>query len=167
MKRDVTRAMRHLPQCAVRTCTHEADPRWFARDVNGHAVMICDGHDPTPPADEVTPAAPDPSVYDLAERIVRHGYSATAAEVERIAYALIVEAARALPPELLTDRQLWVAKLYAAQVTKTEAAIAAAWEPATRDGVQVVRCRRCRFEAFPFAAATIEDHMKTCTPETR
>lgn len=181
--------MRSLPQCAVRTCTHEADPRWFARDVNGRAVMICDGHDPTPPASEVTPAAPDPGVYDLAERIVRHGYSASAAEVERIAYALIVEAADAkardtelgelrdlafaihadigLSPEQLEVKQRLIADRYAKQVAKAEAAIAEAWEPAARDGVQIVRCRRCRFEAFPFADATIEDHMQTCAPETR
>jgi hypothetical protein len=88
-----------LPQCAVLSCINTADPRWFARDAKGRAVMICDGHDPMPRADEVAPAAPDPGVHDLAERgahdlaesVVRHGYSPTASEVERIAHALIVE----------------------------------------------------------------------------
>jgi hypothetical protein len=151
--------------------------------------MICDGHDPTPPASEVTPALPDPSVHDLAERIVHHGYSATAAEVERIAHALIVEATNAkerdaeldalrdlafaihadieLSPEQLEVKQRLIADRYAKQAAKAEDAIAEAWESATRDGVQIVRCRRCRFEAFPFADATIESHMQTCTPETR
>ena len=180
-----------IPQCAVLTCTNVADPRWFARDVNGRAVMICDGHDPTPQANAVASASPDPDVHDLAERIVRHGYSATAAEVARIAFALIVDAANAkerdaelvelrdladlvsdadisaLPPELLAVRQRWIADRYAKEVAKVEAAIAAAWEPATHDDVQVVRCRRYHFEAFPFAVATIEDHMKACTPEAQ
>jgi len=123
-----------LPKCAVLTCPNAADPRWFARDVNGHAVMICDGHDLTPTADEVTVRPPDPSAYDLAERIIYNGYRPTAEEeVERIAVALIAETARvkerdaelaelrdladlvddadilALPPELREVRLRWVA----------------------------------------------------------
>jgi hypothetical protein len=195
---DIDMRRKLMTKCAVLTCTNEADPRWFARDVNDRAVAICDGHEPMPRPDEVAVRPPDPSAHDLAARIVCNGYSPTAAEVERVAHALIVETTRvivetarvkeceeelaelrdladlvsdadisALPPELLAVRQRWIADRYAKEVAKVEAAIAEAWEPATRDGVQVVRCRRCRFEAFPFADATLEDHMKACSPGAR
>lgn len=42
-----------MEKCAVLTCTNTADPRWYACDVNGRAVMICDGHDPMPSVSEV------------------------------------------------------------------------------------------------------------------
>lgn len=61
--------MKRLPKCAVLTCLNEADPRWFAHDANGCAVMICDGHESAPRADEV---AIDPP--DLAERIERNDF---------------------------------------------------------------------------------------------
>ena len=79
-----------LPKCAVLTCTNEADPRWYARDANDHPVMICDGHDPMPPPSEVAVRPPDPAAKDLADRIVRNGYSPTPAEVARVAHALVV-----------------------------------------------------------------------------
>jgi len=41
-------APRALPLCAVIGCTNDADPRWFARDMDGDRAMICDGHDPYP-----------------------------------------------------------------------------------------------------------------------
>jgi hypothetical protein len=52
-----------LPKCAVRRCANTADPRWFARDANGHAVMICDGHEiPLGPDDvEEAPRTPGPA----------------------------------------------------------------------------------------------------------
>jgi len=50
-----------------------------------------------------------------------------------------------------------------------EAAIEAAWETIDRGPdatgahtIQVARCRRCGFEAFTFADATIEEHMAKC-----
>jgi len=36
------------------------------------------------------------------------------------------------------------------------------WESIKRAGVRVVRCRWCGFETYPFADATIDEHMKTC-----
>lgn len=42
-----------LPKCALLTCPHEADPRWWACDVNDHPVMICDGHFREPKPSEV------------------------------------------------------------------------------------------------------------------
>jgi hypothetical protein len=180
-----------LPKCAVLTCTNEADPRWYATDVNGRAVMICDGHDPRPQPDEVTVCPPDPSAHELAERLV-NGFSASREEVVHVARALLTEAARAkeqeaelaelrdladlvrdadiisLPPELLAVRQRWIAdrcaKEHAEAEAEIEAEIAEKWELIKRAGVLVARCRRCSFEAFPFADATIEDHMKACRP---
>lgn len=127
--------MEKLPKCAVLVCLNEADPRWFARDVNGRAVMICDGHDPTPPAAEVCVCPPDPSAKDLATRIIRNGYSPTPDEVERVAHALLAEQKElaelrdladlvndadisALPPELLAVKQRWLAERHAKEVTK-------------------------------------------------
>lgn len=133
-----------LPQCAVLTCTNTADPRWLARDVNGRAVMICDGHEPPPKADEVAPCPPDPSARDLAERVVHNGYSATFGEVERVAHALLAEVSctraqaaelaelrdladlvsdadiSTLPPELLAVRQHWLAARHAKEVAEAE-----------------------------------------------
>lgn len=37
-----------------------------------------------------------------------------------------------------------------------------AWEIIRRGRVSVARCKHCGFEAFPFADATIGDHMKAC-----
>lgn len=173
-----------LPQCAVLTCTNTADPRYYARDVNDRPVMICDGHDPTPRADEVAVCPPDPPALDLATRIVRNGYSPTPGEVTRLAAALVADQEElselrdladlvndadisALPPELLAVKQRWLAERHTKEVAEVEAAIAETWEPIKRAGVSVVRCRRCSFEAFPFADATIEDHMKACTREVR
>jgi hypothetical protein len=130
-----------LPKCAVLTCTNEADPRWYARDVNGRCVMICDGHEPTPRPTEVAVCPPDPSAQELAEDIV-NGSSAARCEVERIAHALLAESARAkvqetelaelrdladlvrdadisaLPPELRAVRQRWIADRYAMEMTE-------------------------------------------------
>ena len=56
-------------------------------------------------------------------------------------------------------------KLRGAQAeAEAEVAIAEKWELIKRAGVSVARCRRCSFETFPFADATIEDHMKACVP---
>lgn len=167
-----------LPKCAVLTCANEADPRCYARDVNDHPVMICDGHEPMPKSSEVAVRLPDPTAKDLADRIVRNGYSPTPAEVERVAHALLAEQEElsalrdladlvrdadisALPPELLAVKQCWLAE----ESAEIEAAIAAQWDLAKRAGV--ASCRYCGFEAFPFADATIEDHMKACRPEVR
>lgn len=122
--------MTNLPKCAVLTCTNEADPRWYAMDVNSRFVMICDGHDPRPKPDEVAVCPPSPSAHELAERIVS-GASALRMDVEDVARALLAETARAkvleaelaelrdladlvrdadiaaLPPELLEVRLRW------------------------------------------------------------
>jgi len=116
----------NLPKCAVLTCTNEADPRFYVWDVNGAAVMICDGHNPMPKVNEVAARPPDPSPSDLAARVVRNGYSPTPAEVQRIAQALVDDQEElaelrdladlvsdadisALPPELLKVKQRWIA----------------------------------------------------------
>ena len=78
-----------LPQCAVLTCSNTADPRWLARDANGHHVMICDRHLLPPQAHEVALCPPDPSSQALAERIVRYNYAPTSAEVACLAQALL------------------------------------------------------------------------------
>lgn len=49
--------MKMLPQCGVLTCTNEADPRWYAYNLSGRLVMICDGHDPRPTPSEVDAGA--------------------------------------------------------------------------------------------------------------
>jgi hypothetical protein len=176
-----------LPKCAVLTCTNDADPRWYARDVNNRSIMICDGHVPPPRPDEVAVCPPDPSAHELAERIY-DGLGASHEEINRVAYALLIESARAkaqeaelaelrdladivrdadiiaLPPELLAVRQRWIAECHAKELAEAEAAIAEKWELIKRAGVTVARCRRCSFEAFPFADATIEEHMKACVP---
>ena len=134
-----------LPKCAVLTCSNDADPRWYATDVNGRAVMICDGHVPPPRPDEVAVRPPDLPVHDLAARIV-DGFSPTRLDVVDVASALLAEAARtkaqeaelvelrdivdlvrdadiaALPPELLAVRQRWFAESYAKEVAEAEAA---------------------------------------------
>lgn len=40
------------------------------------------------------------------------------------------------------------------------------WAHLERNGVAFVHCRKCGFEAVPFADATIEDHMKACQMAT-
>lgn len=50
---EIRKALAKLPKCAVLTCVNKADPRWYAKDVNGRVVMICDGHDPGPSPTEV------------------------------------------------------------------------------------------------------------------
>lgn len=129
-----------IPQCAVLICTNEADPRWFARDVNDQPVMICDGHDPMPKPSEVAIRPPDPTAVDLAARIAHNGYSPTPGEVERVARALLTEQEElaelrdiadlvsdadisALPPELLAVRQRWIAERHAKEVAEVEAEI--------------------------------------------
>lgn len=173
-----------LPKCAVLICPNEADPRWYARDVNNHPVMICDGHDPTPQPSEVAIRLPDPTAKDLADRIVCNGYSPTPAEVERVAHALVAAHEEldelrdladlvndadiaALPPELLAVRQRWIAERHAKEIAEIEAAITMQWEQTTREGVAIARCRYCGFEAFTFADATIEGHMSACRSEVR
>ena len=140
-----------LPKCAVLTCTIEADPRWYATDVNGRTVMICDGHNPRPKPDEVAVCPPGPSVHELAERIVG-GDSVLREDVKDVARALLAETARAkaqeaelaelrdivdlvrdadiaaLPPELLEVRQRWFAEGYAEEVAEAEAAQASRLE---------------------------------------
>lgn len=128
-----------LPKCAVLTCENTADPRFYAHDVHGRAVMICDGHEPVPPPSEVAIGAPDPSAHELAERVVRDGYAATPDQVTLIASALIVEADElaelrdladlvrdadisALPPELLAVRQRWIAESCAEEAALTDRA---------------------------------------------
>ena len=135
-----------LPECAVLTCTNKADPRWFARDVNDHPVMICDGHVPMPKPSEVAIRPPDPTALDLAARIVRNGYSPTPGEVERVAHALLADQEElaelrdiaalvsdadicALPPELLAVKQRWLAERHAKEVAEAEAALAAMHYP--------------------------------------
>jgi hypothetical protein len=137
-----------LPKCAVLTCDNDADPRWYAADVNGRAVMICDGHVPPPRPDEVAARPRDLSAHELAARIV-DGFSPTRLDVVDVARALLAEAARAkvqeaelaelrdivdlvrdadiaaLPPELLAVRQGWIAESYAKKVAKAEATAAA------------------------------------------
>jgi DNA repair protein RadA/Sms len=115
-----------LPKCAVLICPNEADPRWYARDVNDQPVMICDGHVPMPKPSEVTSRPSDLTVLDLAARITHNGYSPTPREVERLAHALRatqVELAELrdvadlvrdadisrLSPELLAVKQRWLA----------------------------------------------------------
>lgn len=128
-----------LPQCAVLTCPNVADPRWYARDVNNRAVMICDGHDPTPSANEVACCPPDPSVQDLAARIICNDYSPTSGEVTCIAAALVADQEElaelrdladlvndadisALPPELLAVKQRWLAQRLAKEVAENQGA---------------------------------------------
>lgn len=172
-----------LRQCAVLTCTNTADPRWFARDVNGRAVMICDGHLLPPQANEVANGPPDPSAQDLAERVVHNGYAPTFGEVERIAQGLLASLAKhtadlselrdladlanaalnaATLSELRAVKQSWREARYAKEVVALEATIAKMWESTQRNGVLIARCRHCGFEALQFADATIEDHMKAC-----
>jgi hypothetical protein len=167
---------------AVLTCTNEADPHLFVRDVNDRLVMICDGHVSRPKPSEVAARSPDPAALDLAERIVRNSYSPTPGEVESIAHALIVDQGELadlralafalyadieLSPELLKVKQRLIDDRYAKLVAKAEAEFAAQWDSVKREDVPVVRCRYCGFEAFPFADATIEDHMKACRTEGR
>jgi len=131
-----------LAKCAVLTCPNEADPRWFARDVNDHPVMICDGHVPMPKPSEVAVRPPDPTALDLAARIVRNGYAPRPSEVERVAHALLAEQEElselrdiadlvsdadisALPPELLAVKQRWLAARHAKEVAEAETALAA------------------------------------------
>lgn len=172
-----------LPECAVLTCSNTADPRWFAYDVNGLLVMICDGHVLLPKPSEVTARLPDPTVLDLATRIVRNSgnsYSPTPGEIDRVAYALLADQEElaelrdladlvndadisTLPPELLAVRQRWLAKRHDQEVAEDQARHAELWELLQREDVVIVRCRRCGFEAFPFADATFEGHMKDHT----
>jgi len=131
-----------LAKCAVLTCPNEADPRWFARDVNDHPVMICDGHVPMPKPAEVAARPLDPAALDLAARIVRNGYSPTPSEVERVSHALLDEQEElaelrdiaglvsdadinALPLELLVVRQRWLAARHAKEVAEAAVALAA------------------------------------------
>ena len=133
---------KELPQCAVLPCTNTADPRWFARDVNGYRVMICDGHLLPPQANEVASCPPETSAQDIAARVVRNGYSPTPGEVERIAQELLAEVSLAkehaaelselrdlaklvndanlseLPPELRAVQQRWREARYNKEVVR-------------------------------------------------
>jgi hypothetical protein len=74
-----------LPKCAVLACPNTADPRWFARDMSGRAVMICDGHETPLLPGEVEPEFRLPTLEGEPQRQLSLAFSEVLAVFRRAA----------------------------------------------------------------------------------
>jgi hypothetical protein len=84
-------------QCSVCGCLNMADPRWWAHDVSGRSLPICDGHEGTPCVAESLTACTCPPVTDLAyvEHVMAAEGRAEHATIDaRITAAILAERAR-------------------------------------------------------------------------